>query len=290
MGVTWNAHGIDAGEALAASKSAAPNNTSLISGGPPPPPPPPGPAPILNLDGASTPKPAGSDISSVFSELNRGTAVTAGLKKVDKSQMTHKNPEIRGGSIVPARSNSSSSSIRGKSPAPPTKTKPASLTKKKQPKLELEGNKWVIENFDNEQNLVLEETELNQSVFIFRCKNTTVQVKGKVNTISINECTKINVVADALVSGIDIIKSNKFAIQVLHKIPNIQIDQSDGGTIYVSEESLDLEVFTSKTSAVNVYIPGVGEDGDYAERSVPEQLRHTVKDGQLVSEIVEHSG
>ena len=288
MGVTWNARGIDAGEALTASKTAAPSTTSLSSG-PPPPPPPPGPPPILNVDGPSTPKPQGNDITSVFEELNRGEAVTSGLKKVDKSQMTHKNPELRGSSMVPARSNSQGS-IRGKSPAPPTKSKPASLTKKKHPKLELEGNKWVVENFENEQNVVIEDTELNQSVFIFRCKNTTVQIKGKVNTITINECTKINVVADSLVSGIDVIKSNSFAIQVLHKIPNIQVDQSDGGTIYVSEESLDLEVFTSKTSSVNVYIPGAGEDGDFAERSVPEQLRHTIKNGQLVSEIVEHSG
>jgi len=288
MGVTWNAKGIDAAEALAVSKSSSSTSLATLSAPPPPPPPPPGPPPVLTLDGPSTPNP-GSSINSVFEELNRGSAVTAGLKKVDKSQMTHKNPELRGSSVVPART-SSTSSLRGKSPAPPTKSKPASLTKKKAPKLELEGNKWIIENFENEQSLVLDNTELNQSVFIFRCKNTMVQVKGKVNAITINECVKTNVVADALVSGIDVIKSSSFAIQVLHKIPNIQMDQCDGGTIYVSEESIDVEVFTSKTSAVNVYIPGAGDDGDYAERAVPEQLKHTIKNGQLVSEIVEHAG
>jgi adenylyl cyclase-associated protein len=289
MGVTWNAKGIDAAEALAVSKSSSSTSLATLSAPPPPPPPPPpGPPPVLTLDGPSTPNPS-SSINSVFEELNRGSAVTAGLKKVDKSQMTHKNPELRGSSVVPART-SSTSSLRGKSPAPPTKSKPASLTKKKAPKLELEGNKWIIENFENEQSLVLDNTELNQSVFIFRCKNTMVQVKGKVNAITINECIKTNVVADALVSGIDVIKSSSFAIQVLHKIPNIQMDQCDGGTIYVSEESMDVEVFTSKTSAVNVYIPGAGDDGDYAERAVPEQLKHTIKNGQLVSEIVEHAG
>jgi len=286
MGVTWNAKGIDAASAFASAQGASPVGAGAPP--PPPPPPPPGPPPVLGLDGPSTPAPGAVDMGQVFEQLNRGEAVAASLKKVNKSQMTHKNPELRGGSLVPART-PSSGSLRSKSPAPPSKTKPAHLTKKKPPKLELEGNKWIIENFENEEGLVLEDTEINQSVFIFRCKSSTIQIKGKVNTISINECTKTNVVADALVSGIDLIKSNSFAVQVLHKIPNIQVDQCDGGTIYVSEESLDVEVFTSKTTAVNVYIPGAGEDGDYAECAVPEQLRHTIKGGQLVSEIVEHA-
>ena len=36
---------------------------------------------------------------SLFGVLNKGN-VTAGLRKVDKSEMTHKNPELRAGSIV----------------------------------------------------------------------------------------------------------------------------------------------------------------------------------------------
>ncbi|CCX15860.1 adenylate cyclase associated N terminal-domain-containing protein [Pyronema domesticum] len=292
MGVTWNYHGIDAAEALAASSS-SPISLTVAGGAPPPPPPPPPPGPI-NFDGPSSPLSkvsSGGDMGSVFEQLNRGTSVTAGLKKVDKSQMTHKNPELRNNSIVSVQSRpGSSGSLRGKSPAPPLKSKPASLTKRKPAKIELEGNKWIVENFENDQNIIIDNTELNHSVFIFRCKNSTIQVKGKVNLITINECVKTNVVADSLVSGIELIKSYGFAIQVLGKVPNVQIDQCDGGQVYVSEESLDVEVFTSKTSAVNIYIPNAGEDGDSAERAVPEQLKHTIRNGQLVSEIVEHAG
>lgn len=35
-------------------------------------------------------------MSSVFAQLNQGESVTKGLRKVDKSEMTHKNPELRG--------------------------------------------------------------------------------------------------------------------------------------------------------------------------------------------------
>lgn len=39
-------------------------------------------------------------MGSVFAALNQGENVTKGLKKVDKSEMTHKNPELRAGGVV----------------------------------------------------------------------------------------------------------------------------------------------------------------------------------------------
>lgn len=47
---------------------------------------------------------------------------------------------------------------------------------------------------------------------------------------------------------------------------------------------------TSKCSSVNVYLPPAEESGDFEEVNVPEQFRSYVKDGKLVTEIVEHKG
>jgi adenylyl cyclase-associated protein len=80
-------------------------------------------------------------MGAVFDELNRGADVTKGLKKVDTSQMTHKNPSLRANAMVPARSDSNGS-LRGKSPAPPRK--PDGMRTKKPPKMELDGSKWII--------------------------------------------------------------------------------------------------------------------------------------------------
>ena len=44
----------------------------------------------------------------MFEQLNRGEDVTKGLRKVDKSQMTHKNPALRAGGVVPATTPSAS--------------------------------------------------------------------------------------------------------------------------------------------------------------------------------------
>lgn len=42
--------------------------------------------------------------AALFSAINSGEDITSGLRKVNKSDMTHKNPELRGSSIVPATS------------------------------------------------------------------------------------------------------------------------------------------------------------------------------------------
>lgn len=67
------------------------------AGGAPPPPPAPTAA---QLESFSTPsKPAAPNPADLLGELSKGTS---GLRKVDKSEMTHKNPELRAGSVVKA--------------------------------------------------------------------------------------------------------------------------------------------------------------------------------------------
>ena len=77
----------------------------------------------------------------MFEQLNRGEEVTKGLRKVDKSEMTHKNPALRASSVVPA-AGSSSASGTPKKPVKPSK--PQALMGKKPSKFALEGNKWMI--------------------------------------------------------------------------------------------------------------------------------------------------
>ncbi len=68
------------------------------------------------------------------------------------------------------------------------------------------------------------------------------------------------------------------------------MDQVDGAQIYLSKESMDTEVFSSKCSSLNLNIIK-GEDEDYKEIALPEQIRTYInKDGNAVSEIVEHAG
>ena len=73
--------------------------------------------------------------------------------------------------------------------------------------------------------------------------------------------------------------------------PTIQLDSTDVGQIYLSKDSLAVEITTAKCSSINVSLPVEGEEeGVFEERAVPEMLRTTVSGGKLVTTIVEHSG
>ncbi|KAF1992369.1 hypothetical protein K402DRAFT_388025 [Aulographum hederae CBS 113979] len=301
-GIAWNPDGVDVATALSQAQSApksvpAPPPPPPASGGPPPPPPPmpanfsaPPPPPPPAAGGA--PKAAGDSMGAVFDQLNKGEAVTKGLKKVDSSQMTHKNPSLRAAAGPGLSRSSSGSGIgRSKSPAPPgKKPKPDALKTKKPPRKELDGNKWIIEHFDSPGEIVEIEASMTQSIQISRCKSTTIRINGKANAISLDNSPRTSIILDSLVSAVDVIKCSSFALQVLGTLPTILLDQVDGATVYLGKDSLATEIFTSKCTSVNINLPAEEEDGDYAECAVPEQFRNFVKDGKLVSEIVEHAG
>ncbi|KAG1803580.1 adenylate cyclase associated N terminal-domain-containing protein [Suillus plorans] len=268
-GLVWNASGIPVSE----YKS---SRSQPVSGPPPPPPPPPPP----HAGSTSPPTASAGGVAAVFADLNRGADVTRGLRKVDKSEMTHKNPALRAGNVVPASA---------KKPVKPTK--PQALMGKKPAKFALEGNKWIIEYQENESALEVANADITQVINLFACKNTTVIIKGKVNAVTLVNCTKTSVLVESVVSSVSITKSPSFALQITGVAPTIQIDSTDSGQIYLSKQCLGVEITTAKCSAVNVSLPVEGEeDGVFEEQAVPEMLKTVVQNGKLVTTIVEHAG
>ncbi|KAL1920805.1 uncharacterized protein VTP21DRAFT_11440 [Calcarisporiella thermophila] len=293
-GLEWNSHGQDP-QSFVGRKPTASAAPAPPAGGVPPPPPPP---PSFDFSEETSGSGQKSDMVAVLAELNKGEGITKGLRKVDKSEMTHKNPSLRASSVVKA------STEPTKRTPPPPSPKPAALTSgkkspptaptkakaKKPARLELEGNKWVVENHEGNNSILIENTQINQSVYIFNCQNSVIQVKGKVNAVTMDSCNKCGLAIDSTVSTIDVVNSRSFQLQVFHKTPTIAVDKSDSGLIYLSEECLDCEIFTAKSSSLNVLLPGADESGDFKEVPVPEQFKSIVVNGRLVTVPVEHSG
>lgn len=46
------------------------------------------------------------------------------------------------------------------------------------------------ENQENATNLVISDTELKQVAYVFKCTNSTLQIKGKINSITLGEWGK----------------------------------------------------------------------------------------------------
>ncbi|KAG4091957.1 adenylyl cyclase-associated protein 1 [Neocallimastix lanati (nom. inval.)] len=217
---------------------------------------------------AATPAPK-ADASKLFAELNRGEGVTSGLRKVDPSERKQKPVS----SIV-------------KSTATPTK--PAEVSKKPSRQV-LEGNKWSIENFVGNKNIVIENTEIRHLVYIYNCVDSTIQIKGKVNAITIDNCKKTGIVIDSVVSAVDIVNAKSVQLQIREKAPTVSVDKTDGCQLYLSKECSEVvEIFSSKSSEMNVMAEQ--PDGDWTEIPIPEQFKTKLINGELVTKPVEHAG
>ena len=162
---------------------------------------------------------------------------------------------------------------------------------RKPPRKDFEGNKWLIENFDNTNEIIEIPAQQNHSILISRCNKAVIKVNNKANAISIDNCSGLSIIVDSLVSSLDVIKSPKFAIQIDGVVPTLLLDQVDGATVYLGQQSLGTEIFSSSSTSVNVMLPPKeGTDEDTKECPLPEQFKTYVKDGKVVSEIVDHAG
>lgn len=113
------------------------------------------------------------------------------------------------------------------------------------------------------------------------------------NALTMVGCQRTSVLLNNLVSSLSITTSPNFTVQILGVAPTITVDATDVGQIYLSKECIvaDTEIITAKTSSINVSVPDMdNDDGEFTEKPIPEQLKTVVKDGKLVTTVVEHSG
>ncbi|XP_066480883.1 adenylyl cyclase-associated protein 2 isoform X2 [Tiliqua scincoides] len=264
-GLTWSKTGL-----LASAESGLSALRSNQGPPPPPPPPPPGPPPIFDTESAKDDTAASR--SALFAQLNQGETITKGLRHVSDDQKTHKNPSLRAQG-VPVRS-----PTKSHTPSPTTpKTSPQ---QSHCPMLELEGKKWRVEYQEDKNDLLITDTELKQVAYIFKCNKSTLQMKGKINSITVDNCKKFGLVFDNVVGIVEVINSKDIQIQVLGKVPTISINKTEGCHIYLSEESLDCAIVSAKSSEMNILIP---QDGDYKEFPVPEQFKTSWDGSKLVT-------
>jgi len=202
----------------------------------------------------------------LFAEINKGGDVTKGLKKVTSDMQTHKNPTLRTGP-QPFKATPPS-------PKPTTAPKPGfkSVAAVKTPVFELQGKKWVVEHHTGNQNIVIDNVEKKQVVYVYKCDSSLIQVKGKVNSIVIDGCKKTAIVFDDVVASMEIVNCQSVKCQVTGRVPTVSIDKTDGCQVFLSNESLDTEIVTAKSSEMNIVIPD-GDQGDIKEFALPEQFK-----------------
>jgi len=152
------------------------------------------------------------------------------------------------------------------------------------PSLRQEGKKWIVEFFSGDSNIKIDDVKMNQSVYIYKCEKSAVQISGKCNNVIIDSCKKTGVICESLVSSFEVMNSSGVQLQVKGTVPTIMVDKTDGCQIFLSKESLETEIVTAKSSEMNVCIPS-GED--YTEMALPEQFKTVIRGGSLLTNPTE---
>merc|ERR1712240_56702 len=151
-------------------------------------------------------------------------------------------------------------------------------------RFELDGKKWVVEYMKDNPSVNISDAQPNQTVYIFKCTGTTIKINGKVNAITLDNCKKVALVFDTVVSSCDFINCQSVQMQVLGKVPTISVEKTDGCQMFINKESVGVEIVTAKSSEMNVMIP-VGDD--FVEQPVPEQFKTVINGGKLKTTATE---
>jgi len=188
---------------------------------------------------------------------------------------THKNPNLRVQSTVPPN-------LAPKSTPGASKVKPANDPP---PKIYLKDAKvWNIDYQKGNKDITLT-TDKKQAVYIFKCVDSVVQIKGKVNSVTLDSCKKTSVVFEHLLAQVEVINCQKIEIQTLGTLPTVSIQKTDGCQVYLSKDSLNAEIITSKSSEMNILVPK--ENGELSEYPIPEQFKTVFsKDGKKLETTV----
>lgn len=102
-----------------------------------------------------------------------------------------------------------------------------------------------------------------------------------------DNCKKTGILLESVVASVEVVNSKSLQVQVTGKAPTVSVDKTDGFHLFLSKDSLDTELLTSKSSEVNISWP---QGEDWEEKAVPEQMITKIKDGKVGSEIVQHKG
>lgn len=261
------------------SGTAPSSNAPVSSGAPPPPPPPPSVSQLTaNLPSQPASQPASQPqggLSGVFAELNQGESIVSGLKKTDKKALKETKPPV-------SRSTKPKPDAGHLSASGAVSTAPKKLV----PRIELVESKWHVEDLEDRHDVEIS-ASMGQSVQIDNCRNCTIKILGKAATFNLSRSNHVGLLVETMVASCDIVNSANFGLQVTGTVPSLMLDQCSQGSIYLSEDSLGVDFYTSQTTAINVNIPE-GEPGAYREVPLGEQILHNIVNGNIRSSVVKH--
>lgn len=219
-----------------------------------------------------------ADVFKGITSIDQSSGKTAGLKHVTKEMKAKPASSVVSEAPKPAAAAAAAAAPAAKAAAAPAKP----------PVFQLDAMKWRVENQTGGV-ITLDADRVNpkQTVYIYGCKNTTIDIKGKVNSISVDGCTLSNVLAADVISGVELVNCKRMKVQANGIVPSVAIDKTDGCVLYLCEATKLVTIITaSKSSEMNVSYPHDGRPDDaWHETPIPEQYKHRVQGMHVTAEV-----
>jgi len=146
------------------------------------------------------------------------------------------------------------------------------------------GKRWTVEAVTGGEPLYITGHDKHHTVLVHNCKDATVVIKGKINSVAIDGCTNTQVVMDTVISTVEVSNGKKVKFQITAACPMASLDKTDSCSIYLmSDKAKKMQLMTSKHSDIQLtYMKGE----DPVEKPIPEQFVHTVESGGVIKSVV----
>jgi len=236
-------------------------------------------------DGAAK---AARNRTALFAQLGKidqSSGKTAGLRSVKKDANGKKFVEDDQSNKMTAAKKARLAKMRGGAGSGGAKKAVKTV---RPPIKELRGKKWAIENQPKGSVVQLgdDECSIKQTVYIYNCEGATIQINGKVNTVTVDKCKKTNVIFNNLMGGCELVNCKSVKVQANGTCPTVAVDKTDGVVIYAGEACYKtLTVVASKSSEMNISWPGATADDAWLEACIPEQYQHKLVDGKVTCDV-----
>lgn len=163
----------------------------------------------------------------------------------------------------------------------------------KAPRIALENDrKWAVEHHIGQNDIVVRVSDPKHVVYIYNCTKCVIQVEGKVNTISIDQCKDCGILFHDVIATCEMVNSSGLQVQTKGRVPTMSIEKVDGCQLFLPHtlsRDPNFQLVTARTSHVNVNVVNANED-DSEEHPLPEQYISTFQNGKLVTKAASHVG
>nr|CAD7448116.1 unnamed protein product [Timema bartmani] len=84
----------------------------------------------------------------------------------------------------------------------------------KSPKFSKDGKKWIVEYQTGVPDLMIDNVDLSDIVYMFKCQSTNLVIKGKLNSVILDSCCNSSIMFDSILTSIEFINCQSVHMQV----------------------------------------------------------------------------